>query len=58
MSDETSDRNDRLKAAMREQNSANLNTSGKAGVVPCSPRLGRAAKWPTGHVEVGTNKKS
>jgi hypothetical protein len=36
MSDQTS--NDRAQSAMREQNSANLNTSGKEGVKVCSPK--------------------
>jgi hypothetical protein len=55
---ETHERNERFKAAMREQNSDNLNTSGKNGVVVCSPRLVSGTKRPTGHVEVGTGKKS
>jgi hypothetical protein len=29
---------DRTRAAMREKNSANLNTSGKEGVAVCSPK--------------------
>jgi hypothetical protein len=33
MSDQTSDRNEKLKAAMRDRNTGNLNTSGKNGVV-------------------------
>jgi hypothetical protein len=53
-----SDSNERNKAAMREKNSANLNTSGKEGCVVCSPNQSSAKKRPTGHVEVGTGKRS
>jgi hypothetical protein len=49
---------DKAKAAMREKNSTNLNTAGKSGVVPCSPRQVKTTNRPTGHVEVGTGKKS
>jgi hypothetical protein len=58
MSDETSERNDRLKATMRQQNSDNVNTSGKAGVKVCSPNQSSGIKRPTGHVEPGAGKKS
>jgi hypothetical protein len=58
MSDENAERNDRLKATMRQQNSDNLNTSGKAGVKVCSPRQSSGTNRPTGHVEVGTGRKS
>ena len=59
MTDYHADRNEKLKAAMRDQSTGNLNTSGKAGVVPCSSSTERnGAKMPTGHVEVGTGKKS
>jgi hypothetical protein len=56
MPDETSERNDRLKATMRERNSANLNTG--PAQVPCGPKLRSGTKRPTGHVEVGTGRKS
>jgi hypothetical protein len=48
---------DKAKAAMRERNSTNLNTSGRAGVVFCSPRQVKLTNRPTGHVEVGTGRK-
>jgi hypothetical protein len=51
--------NDKATAAMRLKNADNLNTSGKEGVVPCSPmQAPNGTKMPTGHVEVGTGKKS
>jgi hypothetical protein len=59
MSDKTSDRNEKLKATMRDQTSTNHNTSGKAGVVVCSPmQAPNGCKMPTGHVEPGTGKRS
>lgn len=58
MSDQTSDRNERLKATMRNENTSNLNTSGKSGKVVCSPSQSPGVKRPTGHVEVGTGKRS
>lgn len=48
MADQTS--NDKAQAAMREQNSTNLNTSGKAGVIPCAPKQ---VKNPTKHTSQG-----
>jgi hypothetical protein len=48
---------DRNKAAMRQKETP-LNTSGKDGVVVCSPSQINDTKMPTGHVEVGTGKKS
>jgi hypothetical protein len=56
--DDHADRNAKLKAAMRDQTSTNHNTSGKAGVVPCGPSQDQRVKRPTGHVEVGTGKRS
>jgi hypothetical protein len=58
MSDATSERNEKLKAARRDQKTDNLNTSGKGGVVVCSPSQSPGVKRPTGHVEVGTGKRS
>lgn len=50
MEDYNADCNKKLKAAMREQNSNNLNTSGKGGVVPTSPRQAKnPPKTPDGH---------
>ena len=46
MSDQTSDRNNRLKATMRQQNSDNLNKSGKEGVKVKSPTQGNEGKPP------------
>jgi hypothetical protein len=57
MSDETSERNDRLKAAMRQVATAPPLNNGPAQV-PCGPRQVKTTKRPTGHVEVGTGKKS
>lgn len=49
---------DRNKSAMRQKETP-LNTSGKEGVVVRSPRQApNGTKMPTGHVEVGTGKKS
>jgi hypothetical protein len=51
------ERNQQFKATMRERNSGNLNSSGKAGVVVCSPTQTTGARRPTRHVEVGTGRK-
>jgi hypothetical protein len=48
---------DRNKAAMRQKETP-LNTSGKEGVVVCSPCQSPGVKRPTGHVEPGTGRKS
>jgi hypothetical protein len=45
------------KSAMRQKETT-LNTSGKSGVVVCSPRQAPDVKRPSGHVEVGTGKRS
>jgi hypothetical protein len=59
MLDQTADRNKQLKATMRDENTGNLNTSGKDGVVVCSPmKEPNGRKLPTGHVEPGTGRKS
>ena len=59
MQDEQAERNERLKATMRDQSSANLNTSGKSGVVLQSPRQAKnPPKNPTGHVDSGTGQRS
>jgi hypothetical protein len=59
MSDSTAERNNRLKATMRDQSSANLNTSGKSGVVVCSPNQSDGLKRrPMSHVDPGTGQKS
>jgi hypothetical protein len=55
--DDHAERNKRLKSAMRQKETT-LNTSGKEGVVVCSPSQTNGTKMPTGHVEVGTGKKS
>jgi hypothetical protein len=57
MSDETSDKNNRIKAAMRQVGTAPPLNNGPAQV-PCGSKLSGGTKRPTGHVEVGTNKKS
>ena len=56
MPDQTS--NDRAQAAMREENSTNLNTSGKNGVVLNPPKQEKMPKRPTHHVDVGTGKRT
>jgi hypothetical protein len=56
MSDENADRNNRLKATMRQQNSDNLNKSGRAGVVVKSPKQGHSDQ-PSCHIDVGTGKR-
>jgi hypothetical protein len=55
MADQTS--NDRAQAAMREENSTNLNTSGKNGVVLNPPKQESAPRRPTHHVDPGTGKR-
>lgn len=57
MSDENADRNNRLKATMRDQLSTKLNISGKAGVVVRPPKQGHSDQ-PSCHIDVGTGKKS
>jgi hypothetical protein len=54
---ETHKRNNQLKAAMKQKVTF-LNNNGGAGQTPCGPKLKSGTKRPTGHVEVGTNKKS
>jgi hypothetical protein len=46
MSDQTSERNNRLKATMRQQDSDNLNKSGKEGVKIKSPKQGNQGNPP------------
>lgn len=58
MPDQTSDRNKQFKATMRDQNTGNLNTSGKEGVVVCSTPQSNGIKRPNGHVNPGTSQKS
>jgi hypothetical protein len=55
MSEEHADRNNRLKAAMRQKETP-LNKG--PAEVPCSPNQSPGAKRPTGHVDVGTGKRS
>ena len=54
----TSERNEKLKAAMRDENTGNLNTSGKEGVIVRSPSQSGGVKRPNSHVEPGTGRKS
>ena len=59
MEDYQSACNKRLKATMRDENTSNLNTSGKAGVVVKSPMQAKnVPKNPSGHVNPGTGRKS
>jgi hypothetical protein len=54
--DDHAERNKRLKAAMSQKETP-LNKG--APQVPCSPtQAPNGTKMPTGHVEVGTGKKS
>jgi hypothetical protein len=55
MADQASERNERLKATMRQKDTP-LNTG--APQVPCSPSQSPGVKRSTGHVEVGTGKRS
>jgi hypothetical protein len=57
MSDQTSERNERLKATMRQKETF-LNSNSGAGQVPQSPNQSPSVKRPTGHVDVGTGKRS
>ena len=57
MSEAHAERNNRLKATMREQNSPNLNRSGKGGVVVSSPKQSKnPPRTPNGHVIRTANK--
>jgi hypothetical protein len=58
MTDQISDRNEKLKAAMRDRNTGNLNTSGKDGVVVCPPSQSPGVKRPNGHIDPGTGTRS
>jgi hypothetical protein len=59
MEDQTADCNKRVKATMRDENSTNLNSSGKAGVVVKSPMQAKnAPKNPSRHVDPYTGKRS
>ena len=56
MSEEHAERNNRLKAAMRQKDTP-LNKDGGKGQVPCSPmQAPNGTKMPTGHVDVGPDK--
>jgi hypothetical protein len=55
MSDQTSERNERLKATMRDEKSTNLN-SGPAQY-PSGPKQEKTVRRPTKHVDVGTGKR-
>jgi hypothetical protein len=57
MSEEHADRNNRLKAAMRQKETP-LNNNGGSGQTPCSPCQSPGVKRPTGHVDPGTGKRS
>jgi hypothetical protein len=58
MSDSTSERNERLKAAMRDQKETFLNDNGGKGKTPSSPRQAPVNKRPLNHVEPWTGKRS
>jgi hypothetical protein len=56
--DDHADHNQRLKAATRQKDTP-LNKDGGKGQVPCSPmQAHNGTKMPTGHVDVGTGRKS
>jgi hypothetical protein len=55
MSDETSERNERVKAAMKQRDTP-LNKG--PAQVPCGPKLRSGTKRPTGHVEPVSGRKS
>ena len=56
MSD-TSERNNQIKAAMRQTGTAPPLNNGPAQV-PCSPRQAPVTNRPTNHIEPGTGKRS
>ena len=57
MSDDAhADRNAKLKAAMRQKETDNLNKG--PAQVPCSPDQRNGTKMPRGHVDPGTGQKS
>jgi hypothetical protein len=55
MPEEHAERNERLKATMRQKETP-LNEG--SAQVPCSPSQSPGVKRPTGHVDVGTGRKS
>jgi hypothetical protein len=55
MSDQTSDRNERLKASMRQKETP-LNKG--PAQVPCGPSQDHSVRRPRGHVDPGTGQKS
>jgi len=55
MSEEHAERNERLKAAMRQKDTP-LNK--EPAQVPCGPSQDHSVKKLRGHVEVGTGKRS
>jgi hypothetical protein len=57
MSDEQADRNNRLKATMRQKETP-LNKDGGKGQMPCGPSQSSGTKRPTNHVDPGTGKRS
>jgi hypothetical protein len=57
MSEEHAERNNRLKAAMRQKETP-LNKDGGKGQVPRGSSQSSGTKRPTGHVEPGTGKRS
>jgi hypothetical protein len=58
MQDDHADKNERLKATMRQKANTNLNKDGGAGQVPCGPSQDHSVKRPRGHVNPGTGQKS
>ena len=58
MSDSTSERNERLKAAMRDRKATYINSNGGAGQTPCSTRQAPVTNRPTNHVEPASGKRS
>jgi hypothetical protein len=55
MSDQTSERNERLKTTMSQKETP-LNK--RPAQVPCSPSQSPGVKGPNGHVDPGTGKRS
>jgi hypothetical protein len=58
MTDQTSERNERLKATMRQKETA-LNKNDGKGQVPCSPNQSSGLKRrPMSHIDPGSGQKS
>jgi len=57
MSDQTNERNEKLKAAMRQRTTFLTSNEGK-GQTPCATRQAPETRRPLNHIEVATGKRS